>query len=202
MMQTTEYIVCQSTGYLLFYGRGCDNMKKMRGFIEFVKENDRSVHSSFELLFMPGVWAIVWHRIAHGLYGMKLFVFARVINSLSRILTGVDIHPGATIGSPVFIDHATGVVIGEQTIIGNNVVIYHGVTLGARNQSSEAKRHPTIEDDVVLGCNATVLGNITICKGARVKAGSMVTKEVDCKKMKRTKEKLNNKALKNSLVLN
>ncbi len=173
-------------------------MKKTREFIDFVRENDRSIHSKFEVFLMSGVWAIGWHRVANFFYNMKCYVIARFVNSLSRMLTGVDIHPGAKIGSPVFIDHATGVVIGEQSIIGNRVVIYHGVTLGAKNQSSEVKRHPTIMDDVVIGCNSTILGNITICKGAKVKAGSMVTKDVVCKKIK--KQSNEKTVLKNSLA--
>lgn len=173
-------------------------MKKTKAFIDFVRENDRSIHSVFEVYLMPGVWAIGWHRVSHVLYGVRLFTLARLVNTISRLLTGVDIHPGATIGSPVFIDHATGVVIGEQSIVGNNVVIYHGVTLGAKNQSSETKRHPTIKDNVVIGCNSTILGDITICKGARVKAGSLVTKDVVCKKL--VKKKNDKLVMKNSLA--
>jgi serine O-acetyltransferase len=153
-------------------------MKKLRDYIRFVKENDRSVHSSLEVFFLPGVQALVLHRLAHAIYKLKLYTLSRIVNSFSKFLTGVDIHPGAKIGKNFFIDHATGVVIGEQSVIGDNVVMYHSVTLGAKNQSTEAKRHPTIEDDVVIGCNSIILGDIIIHKGTKIRAGSIITKSI------------------------
>lgn len=153
-------------------------MKKLRDYIRFVKENDRSVHSSLEVFFLPGVQALVLHRLAHAIYQLKLYTLSRIVNSFSKFLTGVDIHPGAKIGKNFFIDHATGVVIGEQSVIGDNVVMYHSVTLGAKNQSTESKRHPTIEDDVVIGCNSIILGDIIIHKGTKIRAGSIITKSI------------------------
>ena len=149
-------------------------MKKFVENIEFIRQNDRSIHSVFEVLFLPGVHAILLHRIAHLFYKLRLYTLGRIINSVSKCLTGVDIHPGAKIGSPIFLDHATGVVIGEQSTIGNNCVIYHGVTLGAKTQLGNSRRHPEIGDNVLIGCNATLLGHVIIKDKTIIKANELI----------------------------
>ena len=143
-----------------------------------VKKFDPALKSKIELIFnYPGVWALFFYRISNALYKRGLRFLPRLISAIGQFLTTVDIHPGATIGKGVFIDHATGVVIGETTIIGNNVLIYQQVTLGGVSLS-KGKRHPTIEDGVTIGAGAKVLGNITIGKDAKIGANSVVIKDV------------------------
>ncbi len=143
-----------------------------------VKRNDPALHSNFELFFnYPGVWAIFFYRISHSLYKRGLRFLPRLISAIGQFLTTVDIHPGATLGRRVFIDHATGVVIGETAIVGNDVLIYQQVTLGGVSLS-QGKRHPTIEDNVIIGAGAKVLGNITIGKDSKIGANSVVIKDV------------------------
>jgi len=129
------------------------------------------------LLFSPGLHAILLHRISHRLYLKKQFLLARAVNYFSRVLTGADIHPGAVIGKGFFIDHATGVVIGETSEIGDNVCVFQGVTLGGVS-THKGKRHPTLGNSVVVGTNATVLGNIHIGDNVKIGAGSVVVKDV------------------------
>ena len=143
-----------------------------------VKRNDPALHSNFELLFnYPGLWAIFFYRISHALYQKGLRFLPRLISAIGQFLTTVDIHPASKIGHRVFIDHAVGVVIGETAEIGNDVLIYQQVTLGGVSLS-HGKRHPTIEDNVVIGAGAKILGNITIGKGAKIGANSVVIKDV------------------------
>jgi serine O-acetyltransferase len=143
-----------------------------------VKRNDPALHSTFELFFnYPGLWAIWFYRIANRLYRRGLRFIPRFISAIGQFLTTVDIHPAATIGQRVFIDHGVGVVIGETTIIGNDVLIYQQVTLGGVSLS-HGKRHPTIENNVVIGAGAKVLGNITIGEHSRIGANSVVLKNV------------------------
>ncbi|BCD60464.1 MULTISPECIES: serine O-acetyltransferase [unclassified Nitratiruptor] len=143
-----------------------------------VWERDPAIHSKFELFTnYPGVWSIFWYRIAHRLYQKGWKLFARMIMGINQVFTGIDIHPAAKIGRRVFIDHGIGVVIGETTEIGNDVLIYQQVTLGGVSLS-HGKRHPTIEDGVVIGAGAKVLGNITIGKNAKIGANSVVVKDV------------------------
>ena len=143
-----------------------------------IKRNDPALHSSFELLFnYPGLWAIFFYRISNALYKRGLRFIPRFISAIGHFLTTVDIHPAAKLGHRVFIDHAIGVVIGETTIIGDDVLIYQQVTLGGVSLS-HGKRHPTIEDNVVIGTGAKILGNITIGKGAKIGANSVVVKDV------------------------
>lgn len=145
-----------------------------------VKRNDPALHSSFELFFnYPGLWALFFHRIAHSLYNKGLRFIPRFISSFSRLITTIDIHPAAQIGSRVFIDHGTGVVIGETAIIGDDVVIYQQVTLGGVS-TSHGKRHPTVGNRVVLGAGAKILGNITLGDDAKIGANSVVVKDVPC----------------------
>ncbi len=143
-----------------------------------VKKCDPAFRSYWEILFnYPGVWALFWYRLSHGLHSIGLRLLARWISGIGQALTFVDIHPGAQIGQGVFIDHATGIVIGETTIIGNNVLIYQQVTLGGVSLS-QGKRHPTIEDNVIIGAGAKVLGNITIGANAKIGANSVVIRDV------------------------
>lgn len=146
--------------------------------VDIVLERDPAPKSRAEaLLFSQGLHAIRLHRSAHRLYLKKRYKTARMINYFSRWLTGADIHPGAVIGKNFFIDHATGVVIGETAEIGDNVSIYQGVTLGGV-ATEKKKRHPTIGNNVVIGAGATILGPITIGDNVRVGAGSVVVKSV------------------------
>ena len=143
-----------------------------------VKKNDPALKSNFELLFnYPGVWALFFYRISNALYKKNLRFLPRLISAIGQFLTTVDIHPGATIGRGVFIDHATGVVIGETAEIGNNVLIYQQVTLGGVSLN-KGKRHPTIEDGVTIGAGAKVLGNIRVGKDAKIGANSVVIEDV------------------------
>jgi serine O-acetyltransferase len=142
------------------------------------KQNDPALHSQLELIFnYPGVWAIVNYRIANRLYKKGFKRFARIISGFSQLLTNTDIHPCATIGRRVFIDHGFGVVIGETTIIENDVLIYQGVTLGGVSLS-HGKRHPTIKSNVVIGSGAKILGDIVIGEYSKIGANSVVVKDV------------------------
>ncbi len=143
-----------------------------------VLERDPAPKSFREaLMFSPGLHAILLHKISHRLYLKGQHLMARAVNYFSRFLTGADIHPGATIGKGFFIDHATGVVIGETSEIGENVCVFQGVTLGGVS-TEKGKRHPTIGDNVIIGANATILGNIMIGDHVRIGAGSVVVKDV------------------------
>lgn len=143
-----------------------------------VKKNDPALHSTFELFFnYPGLWALLFYRIAHSLYKKGLRFLPRFISAVGQFLTMIDIHPAATIGRRVFIDHGMGVVIGETAIIGDDVLIYQQVTLGGVS-TDRGKRHPTLEDNVVIGAGAKVLGNITIGANSKVGANSVVVKNV------------------------
>ena len=143
-----------------------------------VLERDPAPRSFGEaLMFSQGLHAILMQRVSHNLYSRGQYKIARLINYWSRVLTGADIHPGATIGKGFFIDHATGVVIGETAIIHDNVSIFQGVTLGGVS-TSKKKRHPTIGNNVTIGANASVLGDITIGDNVKIGAGSVVVKDV------------------------
>jgi len=147
-----------------------------------IKKHDPALHSNFELFFnYPGVWGLFFYRISHSLYIRGLRFLPRLISALGQFLTTVDIHPGAKIGQRVFIDHATGVIIGETAVVGNDVLIYQQVTLGGVSLS-KGKRHPTIEDGVTIGAGAKILGNITVGKNAKIGANSVIIKDVpsDC----------------------
>ncbi len=144
------------------------------------KKNDPALHSNIELMFnYPGVWAIVNYRIANRLYKKGFKKLSRVVNGISQFFTNVDIHPAATIGRRVFIDHGFGVVIGQTAIIEDDVLIYQGVTLGGVSLS-HGKRHPTIGKNSVIGSGAKVLGNISIGKNCKIGANSVVVKDVPC----------------------
>jgi serine O-acetyltransferase len=143
-----------------------------------VLERDPAARSRLEVfLCYPGLWAVWIHRISHSLWRSKMRLAARVLSQVARFFTGVDIHPGALLGRRLFIDHATGVVIGETAIVGSDVTLYQGVTLGGTGKG-HGKRHPTVCDRVFIGNNANVLGNITIGENSRVGAGSVVLDDV------------------------
>ncbi|MGD9971156.1 MAG: serine O-acetyltransferase [Sulfuricurvum sp.] len=143
-----------------------------------VYKNDPAISSRIELFFnYPGVWAIFWYRISNRLYRSGFKSIARIIMGVNQIVTNIDIHPGATIGRRVFIDHGFGVVIGQTTIIEDDVLIYQGVTLGGVSLTP-GKRHPTIKSGVVIGSGAKVLGNITIGTNSKIGANSVVVREV------------------------
>lgn len=152
--------------------------KNLKYDIDNICKIDPAARSKIEVILLyPCIHAIIAYRIAHFLYGKKLFFLARLISQLARFFTGIEIHPGAKIGKGLFIDHGMGVVIGETTEIGDNVTIYHGVTLGGTGKET-GKRHPTVEDNVIIGAGAKVLGPILLRKGSRVGANTVVLKEV------------------------
>ena len=143
------------------------------------RQNDPALHSNIELIFnYPGVWAIVNYRISNALYMRGFKILARIVGGLSQFLTNADIHPCSTIGRRVFIDHGFGVVIGETSIIKDDVLIYQGVTLGGVSLN-QGKRHPTICSNVILGSGAKILGDITIGKNSKIGANSVVINDVD-----------------------
>src|SRR5579863_1529911 len=151
---------------------------RVREDIRSVMERDPAARTALEVfLCYPGLWAVWMHRISHALWRSKLRLSARVLSQIARFITGVDIHPGALIGRRLFIDHATGVVIGETAIVGSDVTLYQGVTLGGTGKE-HGKRHPTLCDRVFVGNNANILGNITIGENSRVGAGSVVLSDV------------------------
>ena len=150
--------------------------------IKTIYDKDPAADNIIEvLLCYPGLHALILHRIAHKLRYWGIPVIPRMISYFSRILTGIEIHPGARIGRRFFIDHGMGVVIGETTYIGNDVLIYQGVTLGGTGKE-HGKRHQTLEDNVIVGAGAKVLGNLRIGKNSRIGAGSVVVDNVpdDC----------------------
>lgn len=149
----------------------------VRNEVETVKRKDPAIKSSIEVILYSSFWAMISHKLAHRLYKIHLFFLARLISQLSRWLTGIEIHPGATIGHGVFIDHGMGVVIGETCEIGDNVLIYQNVTLGGTGKDV-GKRHPTIESNVMVGSGAKVLGPITIGHDSKIGAGSVVLQDI------------------------
>lgn len=152
--------------------------KRMREDIRSVFDRDPAARSMWEVLTCyPGMHAVWMHRAAHWLWGHRLRWLARFTSHLARFFTGIEIHPGATIGRRFFIDHGMGVVIGETALIGDDVTLYHGVTLGGTSWN-KGKRHPTLEDGVVVGAGAMILGPITIGAGAKVGSNAVVVKEV------------------------
>jgi len=153
-------------------------LARIRDDIASVMERDPAARTQLEvLLCYPGLWAVWIHRISHWLWGKHLRLPARMMSQVARFFTGVDIHPGATLGRRLFIDHATGVVIGETAIVGNDVTMYQGVTLGGTGKQ-HGKRHPTICNSVFIGNNANILGNVTVGENSRVGAGSVVLADV------------------------
>jgi serine O-acetyltransferase len=152
--------------------------KTLREDIQSVLERDPAAHSRWEvLLCYPGLHAVWAHRLSHWLWQRRLRLLARAISQLVRSITGIEIHPGATLGRRLFIDHGMGIVIGETAEVGENVTLYHGVTLGGTSLTP-GKRHPTLGNGVVVGAGAKVLGNIVIGENSRVGANAVVVKPV------------------------
>lgn len=152
--------------------------KLMKEDMDVVFEQDPAARNYFEVfLTYSGLHAIWWHRIAHRFYKWKMFFLARAVSQISRFLTGIEIHPGAVIGRRFFIDHGMGIVIGETCEIGNDVTIYQGVTLGGTGHE-KGKRHPTVEDHVLIATGAKILGSITISENSKIGGGSVVLKDV------------------------
>lgn len=146
--------------------------------ISIVFDRDPAARTHFEILTTyPGVHALIMHRFSHWLWNKRFYWFGRMFSHLGRWLTGIEIHPGATIGRRVFIDHGMGVVIGETAVIGDDCTLYHGVTLGGTSWN-KGKRHPTLESGVVIGAGAKVLGPITIGKNAKIGSNAVVVKDV------------------------
>ena len=146
--------------------------------IDVVFERDPAARSVLETIFTcPGFQAIVFHRLNHWLWNKKLHLIARMTAHIARFMTGIEIHPGAVIGNRFFIDHGMGIVIGETAEIGDDVSIYHGVTLGGTTWN-KGKRHPTLKDNVVVGAGAKILGPITVSEGARIGCNAVVVKDV------------------------
>ncbi len=152
--------------------------KKLRNEIQVIKEKDPALRSTIEVFFCyPGFYAIVFHRLDHFLWNHSLKLLARIISTLVRFATGIEIHPGAQLGQRVFIDHGMGIVIGETTIVGDDVLIYQGVVLGGTT-TQKCKRHPTIENGVIIGAGAKVMGNITIGQYSKIGTGAVVLNDV------------------------
>jgi serine O-acetyltransferase len=152
-------------------------------FFENIKRKDPAAKNYLEIILCyPGVHAIFFHRISHFLEKLKIPLLPRLIAHVSRILTGIEIHPKSQIGKNFFIDHGFGVVIGETTIIGNNVTIYQGVTLGGRS-ITKTKRHPTIKDEVIIGAGAKILGPVTIGHGAKIGPGAIIIQDLGDEKV-------------------
>ena len=149
----------------------------LRDDIRAILRNDPAARNLPEVLLYPGLHAVISHRVAHALWMRRVPFVPRLISQIARFLTGIEIHPGATIGRGFFIDHGSGVVIGETAEIGNWVMLYQGVTLGGTGKQ-RGKRHPTVEDEVIVGVGAIILGAITLGRGSRIGGGAVVVKDV------------------------
>ena len=152
--------------------------KRLRYDINAIKERDPAARNSAEVfLLYSGLHALIYYRFSHWLYKHRCLFLARMVSQFARFMTGVEIHPGATIGRGLFIDHGSGVVIGETAVIGDNCTIYQGVTLGGTGKE-HGKRHPTLENNVLVGSGAKVLGPFTVGENSRIAAGAVVLEEV------------------------
>lgn len=149
----------------------------MKEIINTIKKRDPALHSVMEVFLYPFFHAMIYYKIAHYFYNKHHYFIARYLSEKAKRKTGIEIHPGATIGKNFFIDHGTGVVIGETAVIGDNVMMFHGVTLGGVGNES-GKRHPTIGNNVLIGTGATILGNITIGNNAKIGAGAVVLENI------------------------
>ena len=157
-------------------------MSKKVGFFKSIKQRDPAARNALEILLLyPGVHALIWYRVAHFFYKIHFRFTARLISTITRFFTQIEIHPAAKIGKNLFIDHGCGVVIGETTIIGDNCTIYQNATLGGTGKEHN-KRHPTLKDNVIVGAGAKVLGNITIGNNVKIGANTVVLKDIpdDC----------------------
>ena len=151
--------------------------KYIKEQIKTVMEKDPSISKPFEVLLCPSFKALIYYKISHYFYERKHLILARYISEKAKRKTGIEIHPGATIGKRLFIDHGTGVVIGETAIVGNDVTLFHGVTLGGTGKE-KGKRHPTIGNNVFIGSGAKVLGNIIIGNNVKIGANAVILKDV------------------------
>lgn len=152
--------------------------KRLRYDLKTIIDNDPAARNMFEVLLLyPSVKAVILYRASHWLYNRRLYFMARLISQFARFLTGIEIHPGAKIGKGLFIDHGMGVVIGETAEIGDNVTMYHGVTLGGTGKN-KGKRHPTIGNNVIIGTGAKVLGPVYVGDEAKIGAGAVVLCDV------------------------
>lgn len=150
-----------------------------RADINYIMDNDPAARSKVEVfLLYPSVHALMMYRISHFFYSKRRFFIARLISQFSRFLTGIEIHPGAQIGMGTLIDHGSGVVIGETSIIGDRVTIYQGATIGATGNEKEFKRHPTLGNDIVVGSGAKILGPVNIGDNCKIGANSVVLKDM------------------------
>lgn len=153
-------------------------MRRLYEELKNFKRNDPACRNIFEVIFLyPGFHALIMYRIAHFFYKIRLFFIARLLSQITRFFTQIEIHPGACIGKNLFIDHGCGIVIGETTIIGDNCIIYHSVTLGGTGKD-KGKRHPTIGNNVMIGAGSIILGPINIGDNVKIGAGSIVVKDV------------------------
>lgn len=152
-------------------------IKKIKEEIQVIKERDPALHSNMEVLLYPSFKVMLHYRLAHKLYLNKHYFLARWVSQRGVRKTGIEIHPGATIGKGLFIDHGSGVIIGETAIVGDNVTLYQGVTLGGTGKET-GKRHPTIEDNVMISAGAKIIGSFTVGENSKIGAGSVVIKEV------------------------
>ena len=152
-------------------------IKNIREEIKLIRERDPAIHSSMEVFLYPSFRVMIYYRMAHKLYLKKHYFLARWLSQRAVRKTGIEIHPGAQIGKGFFIDHGNGVIIGETTVIGDNVTLYQGVTLGGTGKE-QGKRHPTIGDNVMISTGAKVLGSFTIGENSKIGAGSVVLEEV------------------------
>jgi len=151
---------------------------RLKSDLSIVFDRDPAARSYWEIITTyPGVHAILFHRLAHRLWKLKLYWFGRAISHIGRFFTGIEIHPGAVIGQRFFIDHGMGVVIGETAVIGDDCTLYHGVTLGGTSWK-QGKRHPTLENKVVVGAGAKILGPITIGSSAKIGSNAVVISDV------------------------
>lgn len=151
---------------------------KIKKDIEYIMENDPAARTKLEVfLLYPSIHARLAHMISHFLYKKNLLFLARLISQIARVLTGIEIHPGATLGAGILIDHGMGVVIGETAELGDRITIYHGTTLGGTGKE-KGKRHPTVGDNVVIGAGSKVLGNIKIGSNYKIGANSVVLDDV------------------------
>lgn len=150
-------------------------IKYIKEQIKVIKMRDPAITSTFEALLYPSFKALVYYKIAHYFYKRKHYFIARLLSERAKRKTGIEIHPGATIGKGLFIDHGTGIVIGETAIIKDNVTMFHGVTLGGTGKE-KGKRHPTIGNNVFIGCGAKILGNIEIGDNTKIGANAVILK--------------------------
>lgn len=152
-------------------------MSYIKEEIQVIKERDPAVHSNIEVLLYPGFKALLYYRIAHRFYKKEKYFLARWLSQRAARKTGIEIHPGAVIGKGCFIDHGNGIVIGETAVLGDNVTLYQGVTLGGTGKE-KGKRHPSLQDHVMVGAGTRILGAVTIGRNTKIGAGSVVVKDM------------------------